>query len=125
MLNLRYFQEIRGAKAFRQIRGHSGGCNRDQFRAMAQDLLQQYFYVASGGQSRNFKPAWHCLNDGQGLPTDGTCGTENGNLLQIEMLQFIAGTSFLVHNLVCNSCDSRVASVVALGKRPDVSTLSA
>ena len=91
VLNLRQFREARGAKAFRQIGGHGRGRNRNQFRVVADNLLRQFLDVVSRSQRHDSKPFGHGFHDGKGLAPDGSGRTENGNLLQIKVLHFLAG----------------------------------
>jgi hypothetical protein len=59
---------------------------------MAQNLLDQFLDVVSGGQTYNSESFGHRLHDGQGLASDGSGRSENGNLLQLKVLHFLAGS---------------------------------
>ena len=58
---------------------------------MAQNLLRQLLDVVSRGQRNDSKPFGHRFHNGKGLAPDGSGRTENGNLLQIKVLHFLAG----------------------------------
>jgi hypothetical protein len=91
VLNLRQFREARSAEAFRETGGDGRGGKRNQFWVMAKNLLRQLCDIVSRRQRYHSKPFGHCFDNGKGLAADGSGGTENGDLLQIKVLQFLAG----------------------------------
>jgi hypothetical protein len=59
---------------------------------MAQILLDQFLDVVSRGQTYNSESLGHRLHDSQRLASNGSGRSENGNLLQLKVLHFLAGS---------------------------------
>ena len=92
MLNLRQFREASGAQALDKPCGCFGRGDRNEFRAVARNLLGQFLDVVACGQGHDAETAGHGFHDGQRLPPDRPGGTKNGNLLQDSALNFPANS---------------------------------
>jgi hypothetical protein len=75
-----------------QLRGQFFGGQRNHRRPPAQGLLKGLVDIAAGRQRSDGVALRKLLNNGEGALSDGTCGTENGEMFQNS--SWLLATSF-------------------------------